>query len=92
MEMFLPRELDEDPPKTSKSERQSLAEPDRMASIYSDPSLFWISKLQRVQPHQLASIQSSVLSIVRYIYHLIFSWGAINLDSIPAEEKRIIEL
>ena len=38
--MFLPRELDEDPPKTSKSERQSLAEPDRMASIYSDPSLF----------------------------------------------------
>lgn len=68
--------------------RGSLAEPDRTASVCTDPSLFWISKLRRAQPHQLVSIQSTVLSIIRYIYHLIFSWGTVNLDSIPTEEKK----
>ena len=68
--------------------RGSLPEPDRMASVYTDPSLFWISKLRRVQSQQLANIQSSVLSIIYYIYHLIFSWGTVNLDSIPNRRKK----
>lgn len=71
MERFLCAQFDEDLPKNSRSEGR-LAAPGGTASAHTDPSLFCVSKLRRVQPHRLASIQSGVLPIVCYNRRLPF--------------------